>query len=166
LHSSHFFVAKREPDWAELRPIFDDLNLKASNPLDRHKEITEVEEVDSELYEPSAGKTIYLEAPSPTSDSEGMKPRYWLRVEDYAPEELARKRASEYRTTETFDRIEAAFKNRGQSGDSFMLSKTSVRMWAIARGKRVSALTTNAYIFTLIETPNSLRRAIEALPQI
>lgn len=157
---------QKELDSSELLPILNNNNLNASAPHERHKEITEVEEVDSSLYGPYAGKTIFLESRSPTADSEGFKPRYWLRVEDYETAEMALKRASEYEAVGTYDRIEAAFKAKGESVEknSFILSKTSVRIWAIPRGKRVYALTTDTYIFTLIETPKSLQKAIESLP--
>ncbi|HKP80901.1 MAG TPA: hypothetical protein VJT69_02730 [Pyrinomonadaceae bacterium] len=41
----------------------------------------------------------------------------------------------------------------------------SVRIWAVARGKRVYALTTDANLFTLIELPTNLRNAIARLPE-
>jgi len=47
-----------------------------------------------------------------------------------------------------------------------MLSKTSVRMWAVARGKRVYALTIDASISTYLEPPKRLKKAIELLPEI
>ena len=148
-------------DWSELLPILKQNKLKASDPLERHKEITEIEEADSKLYGPIAGKTIYLAANSPTSDSGGLKPRYWLRVEDYATTEMAAKRAEEYSAVGTYDRLEKAY---GKAG-SFMISKTSVREWAVARGRRVYALTTDTNLFTLIELPKKLRKAIATLPE-
>ena len=159
---------ERKLECTELLPILDRNNLNASDPLERHNELVEIEEVDSKLYAPLAAKTIYLEARSPTSDSRGMTPRYWLRVEDYETAEKALKRASEYRAVGTYDRIEKAFnQTRGSQVErsSFHISKNSVRLWATARGKRVYALTTEANLFGLIETPNSLRNAIEMLPQ-
>src|SRR6266496_2124201 len=79
---------REEPriDWSELNPVLKQHNLYRSNPLESHKEVTEIEEADSKLYGPIAGQAIYLESPSPTFDSEGLKPRYWLRVEDYQAE--------------------------------------------------------------------------------
>ena len=147
--------------WNELVPILKQNNLNAADPSDHHQEVREVEEVDSKLYGPLVGQTIFLESPAPTFDSRGLKPRYWLRVEDYQTAAMALKRASEYRAVDTYERIEKA-----SGKDSFILSKTSVRIWAIARGRRVYALTTDTNLFTLIETPNSLRKAISLLPQI
>jgi hypothetical protein len=147
--------------WAELLPILKQNNLSPSDPLERHREITEIEEADSKLYAPLAARTIYLESPSPTLDSEGLRPRYWLRVEDYSTAETAAKRASEYLTVGTYERLEKAY----GKADSFMISKTSVREWAIARGKRVYALTTDTNLFTLIETPKNLRKSVAKLPE-
>ena len=152
---------ERRLEWTELVPILNQNNLNSSEPLERHKELTEIEEADSKLYRPITGKTIYLESVTPTADSKGLKPRYWLRVEDYQTAELASKRASEYRSVGTYERIEKAYGKE----DSFMLSKTSVRLWAIARGRRVYALTTDTNLFTLIETPNRLQKAIAMLPE-
>jgi hypothetical protein len=89
-----------------------------------------------------------------------MKPKYWLRVEDYQTNEMASKRASEYRTVGTYERIASAYPKY----DSFVFSKTSVRLWALARGRRLYALTTNARLFGLIETPNNLKNALSQLP--
>lgn len=89
-----------------------------------------------------------------------MKPRYWLRVEDYRDEATATRRAEEYRSVGAYEPVAKAYGKE----NAFMLSKTSVRIWAIPRGKRVYALTTDTYLFTLIETQNNLRNAIAALP--
>lgn len=152
-------------EWKELVPIFNENNLTASEPLERHKAITLIEAVDSRLYKPIRGATIYLVSQTPAPDSEGLKPRYWLRVEDYETAALASKRAAEYDTVGTYDRIEAAYRGFG-SPSSSMLSKISVRMWAVARGKRVYALTTDASISTYLEPPKRLKKAIEMLPEI
>lgn len=153
----------------ELIPILKQNNLEISDPPDSHREVIEVEELDSTLYEPLAGKTIFLRATAPTFDSREMTPRYWLRVEDYPTAELAAKRMSEYYAVGTYDRIEKACQTQATSWrdscDSSFLSKMSVRIWAIARGKRVYALTTNANLFTLIELPTNLRNAIARLPK-
>ena len=153
----------------ELMPILKQNKLETLDPPESHREVIEVEELDSTLYEPLAGKTMFLRATAPTFDSGEMKPRYWLRVEDYPTAELAAKRISEYRAVGTYDRLEKACKTdvtiwQG-SCDSFYLSKMSVRIWAIARGKRVYALTTDANLFTLIELPTNLRKAIAHLPK-
>ena len=153
-------------EWKELVPIFSENNLTASEPLERHKAITEIEAMDSRLYKPIRGATIYLVSNTPVPGWEGFKPRYWLRVEDYETAAMASKRASEYRAVGTYDRIEAAYRGSSFEPDSLMLSKTSVRMWAVARGKRVYALTTDASISTYLEPPKRLKKAIEMLPEI
>ena len=156
-------------EWAELVPILKENNLEAFDPPENRLGVKEVEDLDSSLYEPLAAKTLFLQSKTPTFDSDEMKPRYWLRIEDYRSAELATKRMSEYRTVGTYDRIEKACQTQqtGYRGscDSFYLSKQSVRIWAVARGKRVYALTTNANLFTLIELPTNLRKAIAHLPQ-
>ena len=157
-------------EWKELVPIFSENNLTASEPLERHKAITQIEAVDSRLYKPIRGATIYLVSNTPVPGWEEFKPRYWLRVEDYETAAMASKRASEYRAVGTYERIEAAYRNEGTASsseyDQHVMSKTSVRMWAVARGKRVYALTTDASISTYLEPPKRLKRAIELLPEI
>ena len=154
---------------AELVPILKENNLEASDPPENRLDVKEVEDLDSSLYEPLAAKTLFLQSRTPTFDSGEMKPRYWLRIEDYRSADLATKRMSEYRSVDTYDRIERACQTQKtgyrDNCDSFILSKTSVRIWAVARGKRVYALTTNANLFTLIELPSNLRKAIAHLPQ-
>jgi hypothetical protein len=161
---------KAELEWKELIPIFDQNNLTASEPLERHKAITEIEAMDSNLYGPIRGATIYLQSHAPVAGFEGLKPRYWLRVEDYETVAMASKRAMEYRAVETYDRIEAAFRNAGTASpldhDRDVMSKTSVRMWAVARGKRVYALTTDASLSTYLDPPKRLKQAIELLPEL
>lgn len=145
----------------ELSPVLKRRGLTASAPRGLRREVAEIEEADSRSYAPVAGTTFFLQASSQTRDSEGMRPRYWLRVEDYATEEMAERRAREYISTESYERVARAY----GKADSFMVSKLSVRLWAVARGRRVYALTTDAYLFTLIELPKSLRRSILALPK-
>ena len=156
-------------DWAELVPILKQNNLEASDPPENRREVAEIEELDASLYEPLAAKTLFLQSPAPTFDSGEMKPRYWLRIEDYRSADLAAKRMSEYRAIGTYERIEKACQTQqtGYRGscDSFFLSKQSVRIWSVARGKRVYALTTEANLFTLIELPTNLRKAIAHLPE-
>ncbi len=153
---------RSELEWAELIPIFNQNNLTASEPLERHKAITELEAVDSGLYRPVRGATIYLQSQTPVPGWEGLKPRYWLRVEDYETAAMASKRASEYRAVGTYERIQAAYPRSSFEPHD----KTSVRMWAVARGKRVYALTTDASISTYLEPPKRLKKAIELLPEI
>lgn len=153
----------------ELTPILKQNNLEIADPPESHRKVIEVEDLDSTLYEPLAAKTMFLRATGLTADSNGMTPRYWLTVEDYPTAELAEKRMSEYRAVGTYDRLEKACQTQEtiwrESCDSSFLSKTSVRIWAITRGKRVYALTTDANLFTLIELPTNLRNAIARLPQ-
>ena len=156
---------RSELKWKELVPIFEQNNLIASEPLERHKDITEFEAVDSNLYRPIRGTTIYLVSHTPVADMEGLKPRYWLRVEDYETAAMASKRASEYRAVGTYERVEAAFRN-AETTSTFVSDKTSVRMWAVARGRRVYALTTDASISTYLDPPKRLKKAIELLPEI
>jgi len=146
-------------DYSELLPIFSQNNLTQTVPSEQHREVADIEEADARLYAPRAGKTIYLASPA-TFDSRDTRPRYWLRVEDYPTAEAAAKRASEYAAVGTYDRIEKAY-GKG----SLYISKNSVRLWAIARGKRVYALTTDSSFLTYIELPKTLRKSIAQLPE-
>jgi hypothetical protein len=145
----------------ELIPVLKQHHLNTKAAPEGHREVTEIEEADSKLYGPIAAATIFVKSSSPTFDSEGLKPWYWLRVEDYQTAEMAARRASEYHAVGSYERIARAY----QKADRFILSKTSVRQWAVARGRRVYALTTNVYLFTLIELPENLRKSISALPE-
>jgi len=166
LVAAGLYVRNRsELEWKELVPIFGENDLTVSEPLERHKDITEIEAVDSNLYRPVRGTTIYLQSQTPVPGWPGLKPRYWLRVEDYETAALASKRASEYRADGAYDRVEAAY--RGSIGPHSSISdKTSVRMWAVARSKRVYALTTDASVCTYLDPPKRLKKAIELLPEI
>ena len=165
LLSISFSCSKGEKplEYTELLPVLQQCNLNVSTSHDSYKGVEDIEEADSKLYSPMRGKTIFLKAASPTSDSDGLIPRYWLRVEEYETIEQAKQRAFEYHAVGTYERIEKAYAKNKKS--SFMLSKESVRIWSIARGKRVYALTTNVSLFTIIETPKKLRKAIELLPE-
>src|SRR5262245_8798909 len=94
---------RSEPDWKELVPIFEQNSLTVSVPADSHKDVGEIEAVDSKLYGPVRGTTIYLESQTPVAGEEGFKPKYWLRVEDYETAAMASKRAAEYRDNEAFE---------------------------------------------------------------
>ena len=160
---------RHEPRSPELIPILKQNNLETLDPPESHRAVKDVEDLDSKLYEPLAAKTMFLRATGPTADSNGMTPRYWLTVEDYPSAELAVKRMSEYRAAGTYERLEKACQTQEtrwrESCDSFYLSKMSVRIWAVARGKRIYALTTDANLFTLIALPTNLRNAIARLPE-
>ena len=147
-------------EWPELFPVLKRHNLIASGPSKRHQEVADIEEADSRSYAPVVGATIFLQAPSPTRDSGGLKPRYWLRIEDYATAEAAGRRAREYIGPGAYERVAQAYGR----GDGFMASKSTVRLWAVARGRRVYALTTDTNLFTLITLPKKLRGSISALP--
>ena len=146
---------------AELSPLLKENDLTVSVTPESKKDVVEIEELDAALYSPIAGTTLYLKSPSPTFDSRDMTPHYWLRVEDYATPDAAAKRAAEYKAVGTYDRLAKAY----GKASSFMISKTTVREWALAKGRRVYALTTDAYLFTLIEKPEALRKSIAALPE-
>jgi hypothetical protein len=139
-------------------PILKQNNLSPINDP-RLKDVAKIEEADANLYGPLTGSTIYLESPSPTFDSGDVRPRYWLRVEDFLTADMAAKRASEYITVGTYERLDKAYPYTDTS-------KTSVRLWAIARGKRVYALTTDASLLTYIALSKNLRRSISMLPEI
>jgi hypothetical protein len=81
-----------------------------------------------------------------------------MRVEDFATADKAAKRASEYITGGTYDRVDKAYPHADAS-------KISVRLWAIARGRRVYALTTDASVLTYITLPKNLRKSISLLPE-
>ncbi|HET6863127.1 MAG TPA: hypothetical protein VFH91_08760 [Pyrinomonadaceae bacterium] len=147
-------------DWSELTPLCKQQALNATALLTSEKELAKIEELDAALYKPIAGLTIFLESQTPTFDSRNLKPRYWLRVEDYSSTAIASQRATEYSSVDTYERIA-----RASGGDSFIVSKTTVRLWAIARGKRVYALTTDTNLFGLIEMPVKLRKTIGMLPE-
>src|SRR5437868_2315455 len=73
-------------DYSELLPILKQNNLNPTNDP-RRLDVAKIEEADSMLYQPLAGTTIYLESPYPTFDSETVRPRYLLRVEDFTTRE-------------------------------------------------------------------------------
>lgn len=152
---------KTHVEWSELSPLLKENDLAVSVTPESKKEIVDIEELDARLYGPIAGTTLCLQSPSPTFDSRDMTPRYWLRVEDYATPDAAAKRAAEYNAVGTYDRLAKAY----GKASSFMISKTTVREWAVARGRRVYALTTDTYLFTLIQKPEALRKSIAALPE-
>jgi hypothetical protein len=82
-----------------------------------------------------------------------------MRVEDYPTADAAIERAAEYDSSGTYERLERIF------GGGSIHEKYSVRLWAVARGRRVYALTTDAEVFSLISLPGELRRAIDMLPE-
>ena len=161
LSMSCLFI-KSIPDTSELLPAFERHRLKRTDPhLARHKEVAELEDADSALYKPTASETLFLVSTAPSEDREELHPRYWLLVEDYPTAELAKRRAAEYVAVGAYER---AAKAQG-SGDSLMASKTSLRQWAVARGRRVYALTTDASAFAFGGLPQDLKASVLALPE-
>ena len=154
---------KTSPDTSELLPIFERHRLKRTDPhlAARHKDVAEVEDADSALYKPTASETLFLVSTAPSEGGEELRPRYWLLVEDYPTAELAKRRAAEYVAVGAYER---AAKAQG-SGDGLMASKTSVRQWAVARGRRVYALTTDASALAFGGLPQDLKASVLALPE-
>ena len=161
LSMSCLFI-KSTPDTSELLPVFERHRLRRTDPhLARHKEVAEVEEADSALYKPTASETLFLVSTAPSEGGEELRPRYWLLVEDYPTEVLAKRRAVEYVAVGAYER---AAKAQG-GGDSLIASKTSLRQWAVARGRRVYALTTDASAFAFGRLPQDLKASVLALPK-
>jgi hypothetical protein len=135
-------------DWAELRPILKRLKLTSTTrQIENYKTTYKIEEDDAKEYGPVSGATLFLRTAYFTEG--GYRPRYWMRVEDYSTSEAASKRASEYK----------------RDGRGNFLSKHSMKLWAVARGKRVYALTTDALVFERISLPEELKTAINKLPE-
>lgn len=135
-------------DWAELRPILERLKLPATK--DPNTGATrKLEETDAKSYGPASGVTIFLKAP-PSAGS--IRPRYWMRVEDYSTAEAASKRAAEY--------AKYIYLGTGNA-----ITKNSLRLWAVARGKRVYALTTDAFMFEQNSAHEKLKAAVSTLPE-
>ena len=134
-------------DWAELRPILKRLKLTSTTrQTENYKTTFKIEEDDAKAYGPVSGVTLFLR----TAYFDGSyRPRYWMRVEDYSTTEAALKRATEYK----------------REGRGNFISKHSMKLWAVARGKRVYALTTDALVFEQISLPGELNAAISKLPE-
>jgi len=161
-------------DWAELRPILGRLNLTTTtHQSENYRRTWELEEADAKAYGPVSGVTLFLKAAPPSKDREAASlskdrgasasyayARYWIRVEDYSTAEAALKRATEYwapgETYKRLDEIPLVGKHP---------EKDTLRLWAVARGKRVYALTTDTYAFMLNSFPGELKAAISKLPE-
>ena len=65
-------------------------------------------------------------------------------VEDFTTRELAAKRAADYIVVGTYERLNHVY-------PQVDTSKTSLRLWAIARGKRVYALTTDSSLCNIYQ---------------
>ena len=154
---------KVPPDTSELSPVFARHHLKRTDPhlADHYEEVAKVEEADSALYNPAASEMLCLVSTAPTGSGEQFRPTYWLRVEDYVTAESAKRRAEEYVTIGANERIAKALGIR----DSLMASTTSVRQWAVARGRRVYALTTDASAVAQGGLPQELKESVSALPE-
>jgi hypothetical protein len=147
LSFSDYGQKETQLDWAELRPILKRLKLTSSTrQAENYKTTFMIEEDDAKAYGPVSGVTLFLR----TAYFKGSyRPRYWMRVEDYSTTEAALKRATEYK----------------REGRGNFISKHSMKLWAVARGKRVYALTTDALVFEQISLPGELKAAISKLPE-
>jgi hypothetical protein len=147
LSFSDYGQKETQLDWAELRPILKRLKLTSTtSQTGSYKTTFKIEEDDAKEYGPVCGVTLFLR----TAYFKGSyRPRYWMRVEDYSMTDAALKRATEYK----------------REGRDNFISKHSMKLWAIARGKRVYALTTDALVFEQISLPGELKAAISKLPE-
>ena len=147
LSFSDYGQKETQLDWAELRPILKRLKLTSTTrQTENYKTTFKIEEDDAKAYGPVSGVTLFLR----TAYFKGSyRPRYWMRVEDYSTTEAALKRATEYK----------------REGRGNFISKHSMKLWAVARGKRVYALTTDALVFEQISLPGELKAAISKLPE-
>ena len=147
LSFSDYGQKETQLDWAELRPILKRLKLTSTTrQTENYKTTFKIEEDDAKAYGPVSGVTLFLR----TAYFKGSyRPRYWMRVEDYSTNEAALKRAAEYK----------------REGRDNFISKHSMKLWAVARGKRVYALTTDALVFEQISLPGELKAAIIKLPE-
>ena len=147
LSFSDYGQKETQLDWAELRPILKRLKLTSTTrQTENYKTTFKIEEDDAKAYGPVSGVTLFLR----TAYFNGSyRPRYWMRVEDYSTTEAALKRATEYK----------------REGRGNFISKHSMKLWAVARGKRVYALTTDALVFEQISLPGELKAAISKLPE-
>jgi hypothetical protein len=133
-------------DWAELRPILSRLNLPVTKDPNTGQ-ARRIEESDAKAYGPESGVTLFIQVPSGK-----IRPRYWIRIEDYSTTEAASKRAAEY----------TEYTHLGR--DNYV-TKQSLRLWAVARGKRVYALTTEALMFANDSLQRKLKAAVSKLPE-
>jgi len=134
-------------DWAELRPILKRLKLTSNTGQENYITTFKIEEDDAKEYGPVSGVTLFLRTAYFTEGR--VRPRYWMRVEDYSTSEAALKRAIEYK----------------RIGRGNFLSKNSMKLWAVARGKRVYALTTDALMFANSSLSEEIKAAISKLPE-
>jgi hypothetical protein len=151
LSFSDYGQKETQPDWAELRPILERLKLTATtSQIEGHDTTYQIEKDDAKVYGPASGITIFLRTSYFTEGR--IRPRYWMRVEDYSTAKAASKRAAEY----------SQYIYLGRKND---ITKNSSRLWAVARGKRVYALTTDAFMFKRISLPGELKADISKLPE-
>jgi hypothetical protein len=148
LSFSDYGQKETQLDWAELRPILKRLKLTSTTrQTENYKTTFKIEEDDAKAYGPVSGVTLFLRT---AYFKGGYRPRYWMRVEDYSTTEAALKRATEYK----------------REGRDNFISKHSMKLWAVARGKRVYSLTTDALVFEQISLPGELKAAISKLPEM
>jgi hypothetical protein len=144
-------------DWAELRPILERLKLTpTTHQTADYRKTWGLEEADAKAYGPVSGVTIFLKSED--------RYRYWMRVEDYSTADAALKRATDYYVPgETYKRLDKIL-NETRLADG-AAEKNTLRLWAVARGKRVYALTTDAVAFTYDSLNEELKAAIGKLPE-
>jgi hypothetical protein len=148
LFFSDYSQKETQLDWTEVRPILERLKLTSTtSQTEGYNTTFKIEGDDAKAYGPASGVTIFLRTAYFTEGR--VRPRYWMRVEDYSTSEAALKRATEYK----------------KGGRGNFLSKHSMKLWAVARGKRVYALTTDALVFEQISLPEELKAAISKLPE-
>ncbi len=146
LFYSDYGQKESQLDWRELRPILERLKLPPAKDPNTGP-TREIEESDAKAYEPVSGVTLFIRTATGR-----IRPRYWMRVEDYSTTEAASKRVAEY----------TQYIYLGRKND---VTKNSLRLWAVARGRRVYALTTNALMFAEDRLPAKLKAAISKLPE-
>jgi hypothetical protein len=81
-----------------------------------------------------------------------------MRIEDYARTAAAQRRAMEYDSPDRYLRL-THLPGAGTA------EKDSLRLWAVARGRRIYALTTNSSRFISMSLPRELGRAVAELPR-
>jgi hypothetical protein len=161
LFFSGYGQKETQPEWAELRPILTRLNLNfTTRQSEDYKYTWGLEEADAKAYGPLSGVTLFLKFKA-ARHRNVLMPRYWMRVEDYSTAEAAIKRATEYceDPAGAIKRLE----------ELHLLGthpeKDTLRLWAVARGKRVYTLTTDTNAFWHDSLPGKIKTAIGKLPE-
>jgi hypothetical protein len=127
----------------EIERILKGLGLeRSSHRAGDDEAVRALEAADARSYESLDSGIWYLRSEKPSDDSDGSYPRYWLNIEKYRTNEAAERRAEEYRSVDAYERLEEVpiWGSRA--------SKFTIRLWAVARGATVYALTTDAGVFS------------------